>query len=322
MDYVCLRFGCTQSATAAGNCPTHGHGALRPVKSWSDYKNSDTLLSLSNFNPSTRRVAFDVHVDFIKHEVYVVLWVNLVFEQGEGDAPAWSSGAKANFKKYLKAGASVLDGQATLRAGHSTNFTPLFFIEFPWLGPHVKITAKTLRQQATRALSVNLLPPNNGVSAGDAEYPRSPPAPSAGTVPGGVACFLSEPAVREFVVGGVECVPFVHELGHMLGLPDEYNAFPPGGGLVPLQQAPNDWNWSTRATFYWVKALQANNLQVPQWGHFGNGLNQVNEHSLMRDVATSPGAILPRHFIPILEGVKHLRANCGGKLLLDNWRLA
>jgi hypothetical protein len=100
------------------------------------------------------------------------------------------------------------------------------------------------------------------------------------------------------------CNPFTHEFGHLIGLPDEYDHFPPGGGLVPAQ-APEDWDKKNKAILYWAKALEAYGLAVPDWGHYGNGHNQVNEHSLMRDVTVDAGCIKPRHFTPVYEGLTH-----------------
>lgn len=294
---------------------------MRPVRSWSDYKTSSNLLSVSKFNPSTRRVTFDVHVDWKKKEVYVVLWVYLKFQTGDGDAPAWSTAAKSNFRKRMQASASYFEGGAVLQDAFGAAFQPFVFIEECFFGPYVSITAKTLRTAASAALTVNLLPPNNGVSAGTASYPRAPPAVSSGTTHGGVSCFLTEPAVQDFVVNGVVCNPFAHELGHMLGLPDEYNAFPPNGGMIPLAQTPTGWGWTDRAVFYWVKSLQNHTLGVPGWGHFGTGVNQVNDHSLMRNVAVGGGGVKPRHYVPIVEGVEKITAGITGskKYLVGPW---
>ncbi len=306
MEYVCLRFGCQETATAAGNCG-NGHGALSPVKEWSEYSGSDTLVTVSNFHPSTRRVTFDVHVDHAQHKVYVVLWVNLVFEAGAG-AAAWSSSAKADFKKYLRASAGLLDQKVHFRDGNGQIFMPYFFVEFPWFASnaHVTVNARTLPAEAMRALRniANQLPPNNGVTFGTADYPRARPAPSRGNIHAGVTCLLSQPAVRNFDVDGSICNPFTHELGHLLGLPDEYDQFPPGGGLVPAR-AQENWDPKTKAILYWVKALQEYGVNVPAWGHFGNGHHQVNEHSLMRDVTVGAGCIKSRHYIPIYEGLVH-----------------
>ena len=306
MEYVCLRNGCANTANAAGNCPTHGHGPLRAVKVWADQAKSDYLDTVAYFNPSTRRVAFDVHLDHGNHAVYVVLWISLSFETGERGAPGWSSADKAAFRKHLKAGASVLDAQVTFTS-RGQAYTPYFFIEEPWVyGSTVEITAKTL-SDAEADIQPDALPGNAGVQFGTADYPVAPPAAGAGTTHAGVKCFLSILSPRAFVVGGMECIPFVHELGHMLGLPDEYDAFPPGGGVVP-PQAGGDWSKKDRAILYWVQSLNAHNIALPQWGQFGNGHGQVNEHSLMRDVATGAGALMPRHYVPILEGVEYASA--------------
>lgn len=307
MDYVCLRFNCLQNATRQVNCGTDGHGPLSPVKKWSDYSGSRTLVYVANFNPSTRRVAFDIHVDYAMHKVYVVLLVNLVFQRGDGDAPAWGSITKNAFKKSLRATAGLFDQKFRFTDTNGQIFSPYFFIEFPWLASnaHLTITAKTLRTQATQALQIpNQLPPNNAVTFGTAVYPTARPQPAAGTIHGGINCFLSLPSVRNFNINGTICNPFLHEFGHILGLPDEYDQFPPGGGIVPLQAA-NNWMKKDKAILYWVHSLMAHNIAVPQWGHFGMGLNQVNEHSLMRDVAIGGQAIKTRHFVSVLEAVEY-----------------
>jgi hypothetical protein len=320
MNYVCMRFGCAQEATAPGACPTDGHGTLKPVKNFADYKNTTNQISICNFNPSTRRVAFDVYVDRVKHEIYVVLWIWLKFESGGGTAPAWGDGDKTAFKKYLKAGVSVLDSRATFTDAWGQAYTALFFVEEAWFGTHLTIKARTLIPEATRRLTVDSMPPNNGVSAGTATYSRLPPQPTAGSIPKGVECFLSLPAVREFTVNNTTCIPFVHEFGHMIGLPDEYDHFPPKG-MVPLEQTPDDWIWKDKAIFYWVKSLAGHNIDVPAWGQYGDGTrNTVNEHSLMRSVCTAPAGLLPRHFVTVLEALEYGATK--SVHLLGDWTVA
>ena len=74
MDYVCLRNGCDQEAAVAGIC-ANGHGALVPVRKWSDYSGNQGLVSVTDFSPSTRQVSYDVYVDQANTSVYFLLVV-------------------------------------------------------------------------------------------------------------------------------------------------------------------------------------------------------------------------------------------------------
>lgn len=278
---------------------------MAPVNEWTDYARTGGLLSVTNFSPSTRQVTFDVHVDSTNLRVYIVVRVALEFTKGAG-AGGWNSTGKTQFKKYLKAAASVLDAGVQLVSPSGQSYTPKFLIDIQSSKTHLKIIANTLSTEATRMLSIpNQLPPGGSVTFGSSTYPARRPSPTSSTKHAGVVCRVSALAVRNFDINGTICNSFVHELGHIIGLPDEYDLFPPSGGIVPAA-APTTWGNKDRSIFYWVLALQEAGITLPGWGHFGVGTNLQNDHSLMRDVAVDTGSLKPRHYVSILEGVQHV----------------
>ena len=179
----------------------------------------------------------------------------------------------------------------------------------------MKVNATSLAQDVVLAMQPNTLPPGGGVTMGDSVYPQQRPAPCGNRRHPGVLCTMSSLSVRSFVVDGTVCNPFTHEFGHILGLPDEYDAFPPGGGLVPLV-AQVGWQPKFKAILYWVQCLQENNIAVPGWGNFGIGPNLVNEHSLMRDVDLAN--MRDRHYVTVLEAV---RFTASRNHILGTWAL-
>ncbi|MBL6986495.1 MAG: hypothetical protein ISR72_05535 [Methylobacter sp.] len=317
MDYVCLRYRCNHTADAPGVCGL-GHGALAPVKEWSTYSANPGLISVINFSPSTRCVSFDVHIDPANLAVYIVVQVKLEFIAGGAE---WNEAAKTEFKKYLRAAASLFDSPGQFTSPTAQNYSSYFFIEFPRSSgnAHLKIIANTLIPQAVQMLAIpNQLPPGGSVSFGDAEYPVRRPVPRS-TQHAGVVCRMSSLAVRNFDVDGVICNSFVHEFGHILGLPDEYDLFPPGGGVIP-PTAGVDWDKKNRAILYWVQALNENNIALPEWGHYGLMPPQVNDHSLMRDVAVDIGCIKDRHYVSVLEAIQN--AATRNAIISGLWEMA
>jgi hypothetical protein len=90
---------------------------------------------------------------------------------------------------------------------------------------------------------------------------------------------------------------FAHEFGHMIGLPDEYlvipNAWPAGG--------PD----RDKASFLWRRLLVQENIPVPPAGP------QCPSNTIMNKIESQPRGFLKRHYVTVLEAVRHISANGG-----------
>lgn len=318
MDFVCLY--CCLIKTTAGNCGVCGHARV-PIRSWATYKQSPNLVSLSNFNPSTRKVAFDVHVNKATHEIYVVVKVKINFANYAGirNGPGWvyppvqwTSTQKTEWLKLFQAAVGLWDGHHQLSC-LGVPYTPLFFIEHVsyWAHANVEATASTMTIEKVGATTENRLW-TAGVSLLN-PYPAMMPAPARGTRPGpnfytkrvAVKMVVKDSALADNHVDQSHYNPMAHEFGHLLGLPDEYNVYGFLPNVVPMAGPLSPDNEGRPAAF-WLQMLHTAGIALPVFGQYGNGLGQVQEHSLMRDVHAIGAGFLRRHYVTILQALNYL----------------
>ncbi|MFT3765654.1 MAG: hypothetical protein QM820_09080 [Minicystis sp.] len=322
MEYACL-YCCHITNAGAGNCGICGRAKV-PIRLWSDYKDTPNLASVTNFNPPTRKVAFDVHVNAAAHEVYVVVKVSLSYEDYAGvkngdqwvyQPVEWTGTQKTDFLKLFQASIGLWDGHHPVSCG-GVNYTVMFFVESVtfWAHAEVRATASSLAIEKIGDTTENRLW-TAGVSLLE-PYPALMPAAASGTRPGprlytkrvAVKSVVKDSALADNHANQAHYNPMAHEFGHLLGLPDEYNVYGFAANTVPVA-ANYAANNESRPAAFWLKLLDNYGLALPGWGQYGTGLNQVQEHSIMRDAHTGAGGFLRRHYVTVLEALNYITAH-------------
>lgn len=322
MDHICLY--CYSSSTVASNCGVCGR-ARTPIKVWPDHAAGQTLISIRDFNPSCRHVAFDCHVNQAQAEVYVVVRVKMTYQDFAGVSNGaggwtypplqWTALKKADFLKRFQASVGLWDGHQQLHH-NGVAYTPLFFVEPVSTTPQVEVIVEASSDQVELlpmstehrlwTASVSLLPP----------YPTSRPVASKGTRPA-VKLRTKAVATRSclkntaLIAGHADQShynPMAHEYGHLLGLPDEYNWYS-YNPAAPPPASTQQQDGEGRPLIFWLNMVQGAGLQAPALGQYGHGHHQVAEHNIMRDVHASPGGFLDRHYLTVLEALNHLTAH-------------
>lgn len=304
MRYVCLGCGRRATADAPPACPSDTcTAAMLPAKDWSRDK-PDGAKEVKDFNPSCRNVAFDIFVDVDARRVHVVVHVKLNFTQGNG-APAWTNDTKARFRELLAASVSLWDGKATFT--HSGNsYTPSFYIDER--GSKQATLTVTSANEPQR-IEGTLLLQNNAyvVLAGD--YGDHRPMAKKGTrhdLQVGILSITPRTYILDTNLEAdaqVHFNAFAHEFGHLIGLPDEYDAFDFGTGTLYHGKVSRDLlrDPKSKTVAFWVELLAQHGLESPTWGHDA-------DMSLMRNVDTRATSFKPRHFVTVLEGLNYLSA--------------
>ncbi len=325
MDYACIYCNRFQTAVAAPNC-TCGQ-AMMPVNDWDTYSNGLTLISTEKYNPTTRHVTFDCHICMSKREIYIVINCNLNFinEVRNQIGPLehrqpeqWNNDKKEAFRKNSKVSASLWDGQVQFEHAN-TRFTPRFFIKFTnSSNAYVKadVTAKPdaiprnagILQTSNALVTMGIHDKRNRATP----YGNNPPVPRKGQVYDTYLAVTSQSprmGVNDTsipVIHQATICAMAHEFGHMLGLPDEYNQFAFSTANIPANVTGRVE--TDKAMVFWLHVLRSYNLVSPGWGQYGTGPNQVQDHSMMRDVDSMASGFHQRHFVTILEAVNYTSA--------------
>ncbi|MDC0714349.1 hypothetical protein POL68_38195 [Stigmatella sp. ncwal1] len=316
MLYMCLKCDAFIQAVVAPVCATCQLQAA-PYKLWAEY-NTGTLYSITHFNPSCRAVSFDLHVSPSKNAIYVVAKCSITFAKGPTGTD-WDTTRKSRFLKRIKAAVGLWDGRQTftrtLTVGTAAYLAYHFIDEAP-SGAHYNFTvnssAAPQRLSDTDGLNDTngmLLLPGGGIVVPKDKLGGMRGSPGHGTnrkIGGFLNEYAAHTGVKDTTVNPLVYANTVaHEWGHMIGLPDEYDAYPNtfntanlGAGRVNRGGLNAD---KDKGVAYWVELLAQCGLASPAWGHAG-------DDSIMRNVATHAAAFRPRHHVTVLEGLQYLSA--------------
>ncbi|HLL05838.1 MAG TPA: hypothetical protein VK539_35030 [Myxococcaceae bacterium] len=322
MVYMCLQCDAFTVATGTPTCGTCQIPAA-PYKLWSEYRGG-TLYSITHFNPSCRAVSFDLHVCPSKNAIYVVARCSFTFVRGPTGTD-WTDTRKTRFLKRIQAAVGLWDARQTFTrtlTGGTATYHAYHFIDLVSSGGHYNLTVNSapapqrLNGGATLSNTTGmLLLPSGGVVVPAGKLGNMRGNPEHGTnrkIGGFLNEYAAHSAVKDTAVNPPVYVNTVaHEWGHMIGLPDEYDAYPNtfdtanlGAGRVNRGQLNAD---KDKGVAYWVELLGKFGLTSPAWGHAG-------DDSIMRTVDIQAAAFRPRHHVTVLEGLQYLsaRTDLGG----------
>lgn len=282
---------------------THNFRTVVPKKDLSALTtaiSADTCHTVTDFNPSTRRVSFDCILNTTRNELYVIVRSKLAYQaQGPGHQTWASEAQKETAKLALENCVSFWDGRFTIRRTipvGTVDYRPIFFLDTNagYWGRRIEINV----QPSAQPVVVNHLVTvqcNAYVPTGTNYQPLTQPA--AGTkhyYTIGVTQY--SPQCTPEYDNQAACPvrnPAAHEYGHMIGLPDEY--------LVIQSTWAGCASDSDRAGYLWRTALGVEGIAVPA----NTGPNNP-DNSIMNNVDIRPGGFHSRHFVTVLQAARFL----------------
>jgi hypothetical protein len=262
---------------------------------------ADTCHTVTDFNPSTRRVSFDCILNTTRGELYIIVRARLLYQaQGPGNQTWASEQQKEQAKLALENCVSFFDGRFAIRRTianvGTVDYRPSFYLDTNagYWGRRIEINV----QPSAQPVVVNNLVTiqcNAYVPTGTNYQPLTQPA--AGTkhyYTMGVTQY-SPQCTPEYDNQAACAVrnPAAHEYGHMLGLPDEY--------LVIKSTWVGCASDSDRAGYLWRKALVDEGIAVPA----NTGPNNP-DNSIMNNVDIRPAGFHDRHFVTVLQAARFL----------------
>jgi len=283
---------------------THNFRAVVPIKDWSAKQTAiqnDTTYTLSDFNPSCRKVSFECVLNTSQREIYIVVKSRIVFQTTGPGNTTWAPGQQALAKLAIENCINFWDDQCKVRRTINNvgtiDYTPYFFLDTnagywgrrveinvqPSMAPVVINNLVAIQCNAYVPLGTGYITPLAAAAAGTKHYH------TMGVTQFSAQCtpsYDNQPActVRN---------PMAHEFGHMIGLPDEY--------LVIQTNWASCASDSDRAGHLWRRALVAETIVVP-----GNTGPNNPDVSIMNDVEIRPVGFGHRHFVTVLQAARYL----------------
>ena len=279
-----------------------GYVAVKDLEAHEKAIEGHALYKVQNFNPSCRKVAFDVTVDASDLEILVIVRCKVEYSRGQ-DQPNWNSDKKKEFLKALQHVPGLWDGHHKLvhtNGNQSVTYTPVFFIDTA-----ATDQTKQYTLNAVTAPEPVILPSGQVTVQCNAFVPLGSgyaqnATPGAGTRHQ-LAMGVSQTAPRLFPENtnqqnGPVMNAMAHEYAHMIGIPDEY---------IELKGSWNECgDDKDKAAYLWSVALQNENIPVPQnTGPSNPDLNVMN-----LNLESRPAGFKKRHYVTVLEAARQASA--------------
>lgn len=310
MSYFCLYcYSQLPSNNPHGcNYTNHNFRAVVPIKSWSTKSaaiQNDTLYTVTDFNPSCRKVAFDCILNTTRNEIYVVVRCGVFYQTTGPGNRTWGGGEQAAAKLAIENCLNFWDARCTIRrtVPNSNNqnvgnvdYTPYFFLDTN-AGYFSRRIDISVQPSAPPVVINNLVtiqcnayvPLGTGYNALGVGGVGSRHSYTVGVTQYSAQCTPQYDNQANCTVRN----PMAHEFGHMIGLPDEYLVI-----KSAWNQCASD---SDKAGFLWRQALVAENIAVPN----NTGPNNTDV-SIMNDVEIRPVGFHDRHFVTVLQAARYL----------------